>query len=45
MELKDWFATFFSLWSCTVATIALIVNIKGKKKNRSRKPTKSKRKR
>ena len=45
MELKDWLSVFFSFWSCTVSTIALILTFKGKKKNRSRKPGKHKRKR
>lgn len=47
MQLKDWLSAFFSLWACTVSTIALIVNIKNKdkKKNRDRKRRKPKRKR
>lgn len=32
MELKDWLSVFFSFWSCTVSTIALILTFKGKKK-------------
>lgn len=45
IELKDWIGIVLTVWANTIATIALVITVKDKKKTAPKKPRKQKRKR